>query len=164
MYTSWLLALLQVCGVAIPSVNWDNDYRTALKNAERAQRPLAVFIGSGKNGWQAISRGGDFDLEVRRLLSDHYICVYLDNSDPAGKKQAESFAVSQLPALVLSDRTRAYQAFRQAGVIDSAQLTQALRRYQAHEVVQPMVEAVAVRTNHYQPAGTPTWGGIICRT
>ncbi len=124
-----LLALTQVVSALSPSPQWTNDYRQALKQGEALGKPLAVFIGSGTAGWNAASTHGELDNEARRLLNTKYVCLYIDASTPEGKKVADSFEARNLPTLVISDRSRAYQAYRQTGSLSPSQLTSVLQRY-----------------------------------
>jgi hypothetical protein len=162
MYTPVvLLALFQLSAAVIPAMSWHQNYTTALQQAAAVQRPLAVFIGSGTAGWQSISPAGQLDAEARRLLADHYICLYVDTTESSGKQLAASFGVTQGPALILSDKTRQYQAYRQAGTMQPTQLVQVLQRYQAYEFPQPSPGP----NSPSPPESAPVWdSGIPCRT
>ncbi len=124
-----LLALTHVVGTLSPSPEWTSDYPQAFKQAEALNKPLAVFIGSGAAGWNAASTQGELDNQARRLLNEKYVCLYIDASSPEGKKVADSFEARNLPTVVISDRARAYQAYRRAGSLSPSQLTSVLQRY-----------------------------------
>jgi thioredoxin-related protein len=151
-----LLALSPTLGALAPAPEWSSDYRAALLKAEKAQKPLAVVIASGPQGWQAVSKDRSLPPQVRKLLSEKYVCVYVDTSEPAGRKLATAFEVKSLPTLVISDKTGEYQAHRSSGTLDGDQLTHLLTKYVAYEVPQPVAPPV-------QPAGyypPPAYGGF----
>jgi hypothetical protein len=76
---------------------------------------------------------GNLSPEVRRLLRDYYVCLYIDAGKPADKNLVRSFEADQLPTVVLSTTNRAYQAYRHSGTTASADLAQALRRYASED-------------------------------
>jgi hypothetical protein len=133
MYSTTCLLALHLLGVGSLSPSWNLDYGQALKRAEATNKPVAVFIGSGSDGWKAISEEGNLSPEVRRLLRDHYICLYIDAGKAADKNLVRSFEADQLPMVVLSTTNRAYQAYRHSGTTASADLAQALRRYASED-------------------------------
>jgi hypothetical protein len=123
------LLALQLLGVSSLSPTWNLDYSRALRRAEAAKKPVAVFIASGSDGWKTICEEGNLSPEVRRLLADHYICLYIDASQPADQELLQSFEAGKKPLVVLSTRDRTYQAYRHSGTTASASLAQALRRH-----------------------------------
>ncbi|GIW79832.1 MAG: hypothetical protein KatS3mg105_1639 [Gemmatales bacterium] len=128
MYTS--LLLLTVSGVFLPtSLNepvWFHDYTLAQSKGWSSDKPLAVFIGAGKDGWHKLSREGAFDARINKLLRDHYICVYLDRNNGAAD-YAKAFGMQA--GLVLSNRGGRYMAYRHAGTLSNAELAEQLSRY-----------------------------------
>ena len=64
--------------------NVHKDYGTARLEAISSGRPMAVFIGSGANNWTNIAS------ETRRLLSEKFVCVFVDTSSPTGSAIADS--------------------------------------------------------------------------
>ena len=89
--------------------------------------------------------------EVRRHLTEAYVCLYLDASRLADRQLADSFEAGPLPALVLSDHSRAYQAYRHAGALDNASLTAVLQKYSRAEAFIP-------------PPAVPLSQPVPCRT
>lgn len=169
MYTSvLLLTIAQICGTLSPPPYWNRDYRLAWERAEAAQRPLAIVVNGGKNGWNGISTNGELGLEVRKLLAEKYICLYVDAAEPEGQDLAKSFKAAQLPTLILSDRSRAYVALRHSGPLESDQLVQVLQRYttaQVATVSPPVIESQPV---YYRPPApvmpVRVFGGRACAT
>jgi hypothetical protein len=129
---TFLLALESVASPSVPP-RWNHDYDRAHRQARVAKKPLAVFIGSGKDGWKAVCADGDLGPEVRRLLAHEYVCVYVDAGRAADKELVRSFKAGQSPVLVLSTRDRTYQAYRHEGAQANADLALALRRHATEE-------------------------------
>jgi len=150
MFTISCLLALQVVGLPTVPPNWTCDYDLALQRARAGNKPVAVFIGTGKDGWKAICEEGDLGQEVRRLLAEHYVCLYVDASQAGQKELVQSFAVGQSPLLVLSTRDRAYQAYRHSGALGNASLAQALRRHATEEAASPQVSAPAANVVYYE--------------
>jgi hypothetical protein len=133
MFTSLVLVALSSClahEALVPErPTWLSDYAVASNRGIAQRKPLAVFIGTGKAGWEGISKDGELGTEAKELLETHYVCVYLDTSKRAGRELAEAFAVSDSVGLVLSDRTGKLQAFKHEGELASSELQRYLRRY-----------------------------------
>ena len=144
MVTIAFLLALEVVSVPTLPPGWNHDYDLALQRASAAKKPLAVFIGTGKEGWKAVCAEGDLGPEVRRLLADHYVCLYVDASRLAQQELVQSFEADKSPLLVLSTRDRAYQAYRHAGALANANLAKALTRYAMEEPVSPPAPAATV--------------------
>jgi hypothetical protein len=155
MYTSTLLlalsGVLPVADVAQAPV-WQKDYGTASKLGTRAKKPLAVFLGSGANGWQRIARDGDLSSEVKQLLADQYICVHIDTSTSAGKSLAGSFEMTGGLGIVISDRSGKVQAFRHEGDLADSDLVRYLQRYSdSRHVVRITETNPSERESYYWP-------------
>src|SRR5207244_8285 len=82
MYTASCVFALQMLGTMASLPTWNVDYGSALKRAEVTNKPLAVFIASGKDGRMAAAAERKLSSEARRLLMNHYVCVYIDASLP----------------------------------------------------------------------------------
>ena len=160
--TSCLFSLL-IFSTLIPTPSWNRDYAQALVRAEAAKKPVAVFIGSGADGWMGVSEEGQLSLEVRRLLAEHYICVYLDASRSAEERVVRSFDAGQSPLVVLSSRNRAYQAYRHSGKIANASLAQALQRHATEDNLEAYAEPTAIGSAT-EASPEPYFSAAPCRT
>ena len=89
MYTAMALVALTM-GNLTPSPAWLDDYRAAQAKVTVAGKPMAVFVGTGKDGYQAAVRDG-FDPAVSKLLAEKFVCLYVDSSTPKGKALAAAF-------------------------------------------------------------------------
>ena len=67
---------------------WLLDYNAAYQQGRSEQKPLAVVVGSGPDGWRALSRQGRFDHQTRCILAADYVCVYVDTTRSSGKALA----------------------------------------------------------------------------
>jgi hypothetical protein len=132
MYTSIVLvAMLGPGGTseapASKSPSWLGSYSTARKMSRLEQKPLAVFIGAGRDGFGQVCKGQALPAEAREVLAANYVCVYLDTETPPGRKLATEFEMGAGPGLVLSSDGE-NQTFRHTGQLTRADLAQHLRQ------------------------------------
>jgi hypothetical protein len=133
MYTAMALVALTT-GNLTTNPAWLDDYSAAQAKVTVAGKPMAVFVGTGKAGWEAAVRDG-FDPSVSNLLAEKFVCLYVDASTPKGKTLAANLQVGDR-GIVLSDRTGKTQAYSAAGTISRAELNRALVAYADIEVAQ----------------------------
>src|SRR5215218_9758659 len=57
---------------------WLNDYGAARERVVAVGKPMAVFVGSGQEGWGNVVRDGAVDPALNKLLADKFICLYVD--------------------------------------------------------------------------------------
>jgi hypothetical protein len=152
-----LIALTEIALANVVVPDWKLDYATALRDAGVANKPLAVLMGRGKEGWQQVSASGGLKPEAVKLLKERYVCLYVDTGTTAGRELAQAFGNSEPAGLVLSDKSAKYQIFKQSGPLDDPRLQRALEAHVAYEVPQHLIQ----RTNYYQPAAhaAPTYVG-----
>jgi hypothetical protein len=127
------IGLLILWGTMTPqlgglTLNGERDYRRAKVLAVKQQKPLAVFVARGSAGWQQVLRDG-VSPEVRQLLSQRYVLVYVDQDNADGRKWAEAFELNGKSGLVLSDRKAELQAFRHEGELTASELGKHLSRF-----------------------------------
>ena len=153
MYTSLFIVALLAPVVAIPErPTWLNDYDEARNEARSINKPLAVFLGSGSKGWNQLSKEGQLDNDVQKLLNSSYVCVYIDTKKGTGKSLASAFEISDGPGLVLSDRTGNLQAFRHEGDLSNEDLERQLRKFSDPERVVRVTESKSSEAlRYYQP-------------
>jgi hypothetical protein len=154
MFTSTLIiavgGLLVSAGPESPP--WHSDYGSAQRLGRKGGKPLAVFIGSGKAGWNQIAPGGQLGAEVKQLLVRTYVCVYVDTATKTGKQLAYEFEMPKWPGLIVSDHAGRYQAFRHQGSLPSEQLLRYLRRYaDPKRIVQSTETNPTQRVSHFVP-------------
>jgi hypothetical protein len=146
MWTISCIYALVLPGTLNPSPSWHHDYAQALTHAGAGKRPVAVFIGSGVDGWKTACNEGALSLEVRRLLASHYVCVYVDAGNSAQESVARSFEAGELPLVVLSSHDRANQAYRHSGKSANASLAQALQRHALEDILEVHEEPSEIGT------------------
>jgi hypothetical protein len=139
------------------SLVWQKDYATALQRGKETGKPLAVFLGKGANGWQSVTKEGKIDAKTTELLSQKYVCLYVDLSDEAGKHLADSFELHSTPGLVISSPGGAVQAYRHEGELQPSDLQQNLVRYS--DPTRPVVttEGAPVQRTSLYPPNTPSY-------
>jgi len=153
MYTSTLLfALLSVPGAA-DTPTWSTDYTAARKESATKGKPLAVFLGSGKTGYEKVVRdGGELSAACRRHLASNYVCVAIDTSTEAGKRMASDFDMPSGQGIVISDRTGAVQAFRHEGNLTNNDLHAYLERYASDRAISTTETANSIRSASFEDA------------
>ena len=168
MYTSIaLIAMSSTWLVNIPvSPSWERDYRVAREIGAKHQKPLAVFVGGGEMNWKQVTREGQPDADVSKVLSEQYVRVYVNAETPEGRQLAESFGLTGTRGLVISDRTGGLQAFRHDGDLSAQDLARHLTRLGSLDHVVSTTESnapVQVQAPaYYQPPTMSNFG--VCRT
>jgi hypothetical protein len=133
MHTSLLLLATLAPGAdpengASEAPKWQASYTQARSASRDRDKPLAVFVGSGPDGWKKVADGG-LSAEARKLLADNYVCYYADASRPEGRRLADALEMSNGSGVVLSTRDGESQAFWHDGSISRGELERRLRRY-----------------------------------
>src|SRR4051812_20044642 len=111
-----------------PEPTWLNDYTLAQLRVAAVKKPMAVFVGSGKDGWGKVVRDGALDPVLKRTLASNFVCVYVDTDTTAGRSLAGAFEVAS-KGLVISDRAGTSQAFSLSGDLTKDELSKALAKY-----------------------------------
>jgi hypothetical protein len=159
MYTSIVFAAVTGFVMApAPSepATWQRDYAQARTIGKQQQKPLAVVIGTGNDGFQKLTGNGKLPPAVQQLVSEKYIPVYLDVNSPAGKRLADFFKITQGAGIVLSDRTGDFQAFHHNGTIGEDILLPYLQRFaQSGVAVTETVTVNTQRVSYYQNPANP---------
>jgi|SRR6516162_56062 hypothetical protein len=130
MFTSALVvAFLGFAEAGKSQPIWITEYYVAQHAAREKGKPLAVFLGEGKDGWNKLSRKGQLSEEALKVLASDYTCVFVDTKQQDGKEVAEAFEFQEGLGLVISDRTGDLQAFRHEGDLADATLVRYLHRF-----------------------------------
>ena len=152
-----------LAGAALAGQNapaWQPNYAQAQQMGRSQNKPLAIVFGYGADGWMQVV-DGNASPELRKLLTDKYVCVYADTATPAGKKLAQDFALTGRVGLVLSDAAGSTQAFWHQGSLPSQSLTPYLQKYaDPRTVVQSTETFSATRTSYYPPSTVESLGGL----
>ena len=137
-------------GASIPATpTWMTDYGQAVQAGKKAGKPLAVFVSSGADGYQQVSRGGTLGSETRALLAKAYVCVYADTTQPAGMRLAQALEIANGRGLVISDRTGQSQAFHYVGQLSETELTRNLERFANIDNVRTTESNAGSRVSYY---------------
>src|SRR5437773_2118649 len=100
MFTAALLLLGSLTPGIPESPQWKTDYFAASEQGKEKGRPLALFFGSGKEGWNKLCSDGTLGRTTAQVLADNYVCVYLDATKPQGKRLAADFEIADGLGLV----------------------------------------------------------------
>jgi len=156
MYTS-LLALVVTMQAATTGaeISWSPDYAHARKQSAAENKPIAVFLGNGEQGFNHLVRDAGLSKDAADLLSTYYVCVYIDTTAGKGKEMADAFRMSN--GVVLSDRSGVYQQYRQESPVSDQDLMTRLKIY----ATAPAIVAAATTTtstSNYYNAGAGYYG------
>ena len=160
MYTSLFVLALTVPGAApapdaTTALKWQDSYHTARTLGREQDKPLAVFVGSGRMGWKDFIDEGSLSETARKTLADGYVCLYVDRDRPAGKSLAEQFGVSTGSGLVFSTRDGTGLAFFHVGKMSAADFQTRASKYAGTEVVATTETLNDSRASfYYAPATT----------
>jgi hypothetical protein len=139
MCTSALLLALATCSAQFALVpispQWMDDYSIAYQRGQKERKPLAVFVASGPQGWDRLSRDGRLGKEIEQILGASYVCVYLDADKEENKSLASSFDLTRQRGLIISDHDGSKQAFRSEETLTNVELARSLKRYADPDLV-----------------------------
>jgi hypothetical protein len=131
---------------------WQKSYSQARLQSSAQSKPIAVMFGSSSNGWMNVVKDAAPTEEVTRLLTDKYICCYVDTTSPKGKQLAENFGITADTGMVISDRTGQLQAFWHQGDMSSNDLTSCLTKFSTDRPITTTETNRTVRTSNYPPS------------
>jgi hypothetical protein len=174
MYTSILVVALSGFAPAADTAvapSWMTDYTKAGQLSAREHKPLAVFLGSGKDGYLKLSQDGSLSREAKQILAEKYVCLHIDTSTEHGQSLADAFEMPDGLGIVISDRTSKLQAFRHEGDLTEDTLVRYLVRYSDPQLVVRGTDtnpSHETRRSYYAPPEyTGGWGfrssGFSCR-
>ncbi len=115
--------------VSAQEIEWQPSYSQARIQCQDAKRPLAVVVGDGSAGFNHLTLEGSLSPDIRKILVDHYVCVYLDTQKKENQVLLQTLTVQSGHGLILSDATAEVQAFFHDGKISASDLKQQLEKY-----------------------------------
>src|SRR5438094_6788851 len=116
-------------------VVWKESYFEAPDHGQKVNRPLAVFVGTGATGFQQIVQNGGFSSDVRKILANEYIPVYLDADQAENQRLIRDLGITSKKGLILSDRECGSQAFFHDGTLSETELRSQLWRFADPSIV-----------------------------
>src|SRR5829696_4512520 len=147
------LLVAPLLNASAQEVSLTRSYSEAREQGQKAKKPLAVFVGAGPAGHVQTIQEGSFTNEIRKILSDAYVCVYLDAERPENRALIEQLRITRGAGVILSDRTGGLQAFHHDGVLDAAELVSQLQRFaDPNVVVQTTAGGSTARVSYYPSA------------
>ena len=145
--------LTLVLASAMLAPGWHNSYNQAQQQSAQTKKPLVIVFGSGANGWSKVVRAESPSPAVTKLLSEGYVCMYVDTASAKGKQIAQNFDIAGNVGIVISDRAGTIQAFWHQGDLTNDSLTGYLQKYaDPHVVVSGTETANTARTSYYPAA------------
>ena len=134
------------------SPTMQSDYGKAQQQAVAQKKPLAILFGAGTNGWTKVAKETAPSADLTKLLSDKYVCLYIDTASPDGKKLAGQFGLTGSVGIVLTDRGVTSQAFWHQGDMANANLVGYLQKYADPQVVLRGTETVSTARTSFYPS------------
>jgi hypothetical protein len=145
-------AILTVAFVALtPNAAWESSYSHAKDQAAAQKKPLVIVFGPGAEGWTRVVKADKPAPEVGKLLSEKYVCLYVDTTTAAGKKLAADYELASNVGLIISDRSLESQAFWHQGDMSNDYLVHYLTKYADPSVVVRSTETVQTQRYSYYP-------------
>jgi hypothetical protein len=135
---------------------WLDDYGTAQKHVASVKKPMAVFVGNGKEGWGNVVRDGGLDPAVNKLLAEKYVCVYVNTDTAEGRALAGKFEVASR-GLIISDRKGTTQAYSLSGALTRAEIVETLTKYADQNDEARTTETVVREAPPARPAYAPQY-------
>lgn len=135
--------------------SWLTDYSEARKQGQSEKKPLAVFVSSGKNGWNKVAKDGELGKEVAKTLTDSYVCVYVDSATDAGKRLASALSLENGKGLVISDSSGRIMAYHHDGDLANRALGEVLTRFADPERAVQHTESTSTTVRSYYPPSQP---------
>jgi len=131
MYTTVVLFALTGFSPAAETLapSWLTDYGQARKQGVTEKKPVAIFVGTGQDGWQKLVRGGAVAPDQKEMLATNYVCVYADLATEEGKRLARTLDVNTKQGLVISDHSGQVMALHYEGDLEGKALTGYLQKF-----------------------------------
>lgn len=146
-------------GATPTPVGWQTDYGAGMTVAASQQKPMAVVVGHGPDGFTRVLNG-TLSGDATRLLADSYVCVYVNADTADGRRLAAAMGVVA-EGLVISSRGGQFQALRHDGTVSPTQLDGYLTKYADPNRVVTVTEKAGaiVSTSYSVPASAPVTVG-----
>ena len=120
--------------VSAQEIAWKRSYQEGRQQGQQAGKPLAVFVGSGSVPGKVVPEGS-LSSAIRKILADHYVCVYLDADRDDQQRLIRELGIHSRQGLILSDRTGDLQAYSCDGPMSDSELARQLRTFADPTVV-----------------------------
>ena len=137
---------------ALPEIPWKGSYQEARTHGQKVRKPLAVIVGAGKTGFQQLIQDGSLSSDVRKILANEYISVYLDSEKAENKRLIEDLGITLGKGIVLSDRDGKTQAFFNDGTISEKDVTRQLWHFADPSIVVHTTTTLSTYRNSFYPS------------
>ena len=160
MFTTLAVVALSglTAGKVAPGPVWLDDYRVAQTRVSEAGKPMVVFVGTGKAGWEGVITGG-LDPAVSKVLSEKFVCLYVDTTSAGGRGLARALQVGER-GLVISDKSGSTQAYSANGTVSAVEAQRALLAY-ADPATVTRTEIVQAAPAAVPAPPPPPMGGMV---
>lgn len=135
-------------------VSWKKSYWEARDQGQKVKKPLAVIVGTGPTGFQQVLSDGTLSSDVRKILADEYIPVYLDADKAENAKLIQELGILSKKGVVLSCRAGETQAYFHEGSLSEVELTRQLKHFADPNVSIRSTLNGSGRYSYYQPSSS----------
>jgi hypothetical protein len=160
MYTSLMMVALFGGPAAQPeasSPTWLVDYEQANQQGQNEKKPLAIFVGTGKKGYEKLVRKGKLTPRMQKSLAENYVCVYANTRNKKGKRLAKQFHLRK--GLLISNRAGTRLALRHEGSVKVKALNRYLTKFADPDLVVKKTEKHKLRIRRPAPVPMMMGGG-----
>jgi hypothetical protein len=134
-------------------VDWRKSYFEARDHGQKVKKPLAVIVGSGPNGFNQLIQDGSLTSDVRKIIANEYIPVYLDSEKAENRRLIQDLGITLGKGVVLSCRAGDKQAFFHDGSLSDRELTRQLWHFaDPSVVVNTTTTSTSGRISYYPPS------------
>ncbi len=138
----------------LPEIPWQSSYQEARSLGQKVKKPLAVIVGTGKTGYQQLIQDGSLTSDIRKILANEYIPVYLDTEKAEDKRLIETLGITLGKGIVLSDREGKTQAFFHEGTISEKDITRQLWQFADPSLVVQTTTTLSTNRVSYYPSSS----------
>ena len=111
-------------------LGWHRNYRDAVEDVRRQDKPLFVVFGAGFLVHDGIQQIGFVATgEIDRSVKAEYVWLYVDTDTAAGEILAKRFGISASPYVVVIDRSGSWQMYRREGTHTLGQIRLLLQKF-----------------------------------
>ena len=142
---------------------WHVNYASALEDVRRTDRPLFVVFETGSTSLERVMGVRPYlNDRVEEALAADYVRMLVDVETDSGRALADQFGATELPRVVVVDRSGNWQVYRKSGVHSPDQVLSVLTRYRLSKIAAS--PTTSLEEPRFMPpggsAGTLQW----CRT
>ena len=157
------VTLCWLAGDSNHTAAWIDSYSHAIAEVKRTDKPLFIVLDRGSSlVGKMVADGLYLSHEVEEALAADYVRLFIDTETEGGKKLADQFRATELPRVVIIDRSGEWQVYRRSGAHTSSEVLSLLARHRRAKILSGSDGAASeTRTTTTQSS---TWSPVFCKT